>query len=64
MEAMSAVEMALWDIKARPQVFRAYRLWGGRSRGTAAVYVHANGREPQEVVDRALEFWDQVKSRL
>ena len=23
------------------------------------MYVHANGREPQEVLDRALEFWEQ-----
>ena len=32
----------------------------GRSqRGTAAVYVHANGNEPREVLDQALGYWEQ-----
>ncbi len=57
--AVSAVEMALWDIKGRAAGLPCYQLWGGRSRGTAAVYVHANGDDPQQVLDNALAMWEQ-----
>lgn len=57
--AVSAVEMALWDIKGKAAGLPCYQLWGGRSRGTAAVYVHADGRDSQEVLDQALGLWEQ-----
>ena len=57
--AVSALEMALWDIKGKAAGVPCYQLWGGRSRGTAAVYVHANGDEPQQVLEEAQALWER-----
>jgi mannonate dehydratase len=66
--AISGVDMALWDIKGKLAGLPCYQLWGGLSRPAAAVYTHCDGRDPAEVADairaRQAEGFHYLRAQL
>ena len=58
MTAISAVDMALWDIKGKALKAPVYNLLGGKSRTGVMVYGHANGADINETVDAVARYID------
>jgi mannonate dehydratase len=59
MTAISAVDVALWDIKGKVLNTPLYNLLGGKSRGKITVYGHANGRDIAETIDAVGSYIEQ-----
>ena len=57
--ALSGIDQELWDIKGKLAGMPVYDLLGGKARSSAAVYVHANGNEYQEVEDDVHRYMEE-----
>jgi mannonate dehydratase len=58
MRAIAAVDVALWDIKAKMAGMPLYQLMGGRSRHKVMVYGHANGADIASTVEAVGRYID------
>lgn len=62
--AISGVDMALWDIKSKMANMPLYQLFGGKVREGVPVYRHVDGRDIEEICDAIRRFQEMGITHL
>jgi mannonate dehydratase len=57
--AISGIDMALWDIKGKMAHMPLFQLFGGKCREGVPIYRHADGRDLSELCDNIQRYRDQ-----
>lgn len=57
--ALSGLDMALWDIKGKQANMPVYQLLGGKCRFAVDLYAHASGRDAKEMQDSVQSWVDK-----